>query len=110
MIVCDAFGCFRRGQFAMVPYQHHASRHTWKVFVTKKIFKEDTVEYEHECANVFARTAIEAAALGIEYFERMEAAGHKLQSWYDEERAKQIKRQMQRSQDGPEQTVPAAAS
>lgn len=107
-LVQDCFGCFKDKEYSMVPYRHHISRHTWKVFITKKIFKDEIVNFEQESTTVFAKTALEAAKMGREFFERSIVAKDEHVEWEKAERAKQIMRQLKRREDGPEQATPAA--
>lgn len=108
MLVLDSFGCFKDKEYSMVPYRHHTSRHTWKVFITKKIFKDEIVDFEQESTTVLARTAQEAAKMGREFFDRIAIAKDEHREWEKAERARQIARQLQRRDSGPEQATPAS--
>jgi hypothetical protein len=110
MLVLDSFGCFKDKEYSMVPYRHHTSRHTWKVVITKKIFNEEVVDFEQESTTVFARTALEAAKMGREFFDRVTLAKDELREWEREERARQLARQLKRRDIGPEQTSTPATS
>lgn len=94
MLVIDAFGCFKSGSYSMVPYQHHSSRHTWKVAITFKDFKEDTVDFELDTTTVFAKTALEAAQRGKEFFERALIHKENLKQWERQQQEEKIKKQL----------------
>jgi hypothetical protein len=100
LLVLDTHGCFRNKEYAMVPYQHHSSKHTWKVFTSKKTFHEDVVDFETGYSTVFAKSAREAAQVGMEYFKRSEENTAKYEQWLKEEAAKKVKKQLQRKDDG----------
>ncbi len=94
MIVLDAHGCFKTKEFSMIPYQHHLSKHTWKVVVTRKVFREESIDFEREYTNVFARSSIEAAKLGMEFFQRSLVEEEKLKEWEKIEAAKRLSKQL----------------
>jgi hypothetical protein len=100
MIVLDSQGCFRCKEYSMVPYQHHSSKHTWKVFTSKKIFYEDVVDFESGYSTVFAKSAMEAAQAGMNYFKRDEENKANYEEWLKKEASKKLKRQLQRKEDG----------
>lgn len=97
MLVADKHGCFRFENYTMIPYQHHKSKNTWKVMVTRRVVNDENIEYEHEQTHVIAKTALEAATYAIRTFDKLKRSREDYLEWKREEDNKFLSRRITRN-------------